>query len=81
MSGPPRLPRERVRQMWRARLAGATMEEAAVEVGVSKATAERWIAESGGMIPDLDEPAGRQLSLAEREEIAQSVFEKINSSV
>jgi IS30 family transposase len=56
--------------MWRARLAGATLEEAAVEVGVSRATVERWIAESGGMIPDLDEPAGRQLSLAEREEIA-----------
>jgi IS30 family transposase len=56
--------------MWRARLTGATLEEAAVGVGVSKTTAERWIAESGGMIPDLDEPTGRQLSLAEREEIA-----------
>jgi IS30 family transposase len=53
MSGPPRLPRERVRQMWRARLAGATLEEAAAEIGVSKATVERWIAESGGMIPTI----------------------------
>jgi IS30 family transposase len=38
---------------------------------VSKATAERWVAEPGGMIPDLAEPSGRYPSLAEREEIAE----------
>jgi IS30 family transposase len=65
------MPRERVRAFWKARLAGATIEEAAVEVGVSPSGGRYWIAESGGMIPDLAEPAGRQLSLAEREEIAE----------
>jgi transposase, IS30 family len=67
-----RMPRERVRAFWKARLAGATIEQAAAEVGVSETGARGWIAESGGMIPsDLAEPAGRHLSLAEREEIAE----------
>jgi transposase, IS30 family len=66
------MPRERVRAFWKARLAGATIEQAAAEVGVSETGARGWIAESGGMIPsDLAEPAGRHLSLAEREEIAE----------
>ena len=55
---------------WRARIAGATVAEAAAETGVSLSCGLKWIAESGGMIPDLEEPAGRYLSLAEREEIA-----------
>lgn len=39
--------------------------------GVSDTTGDRWVAESGGMIPgDLGERSARQLSLAEREEIA-----------
>ncbi|MGE3288458.1 MAG: IS30 family transposase, partial [Pseudonocardia sp.] len=68
-----RLPRERVRAFWRGRLGGRTIEEAARLVGVSQTGAERWIAESGGMIPaDVDHlPGGRFLSLAEREEIAE----------
>ncbi|MFB9745647.1 IS30 family transposase, partial [Pseudonocardia sulfidoxydans] len=68
--GPPRVPRERVRRFWKARLAGATIEQAATEVGVSASAGRRWVVESGGMIPCLDEPGGRYLSLAEREEIA-----------
>jgi len=70
MIGPPRVPRERVRQFWKARLAGATIEQAATAVGVSASAGRRWVVESGGMIPCLDEPGGRYLSLAEREEIA-----------
>jgi IS30 family transposase len=71
VSGPLRLPRERVRAFWKARLAGATIGQAAAEAGVSWRGAKTWVAESGGMIPDLAEPSGRQLSLAEREEIAE----------
>jgi IS30 family transposase len=46
------------------------MAEAAALAGVSESGAAKWVAESGGMIPDLGEPSGRYLSLAEREEIA-----------
>jgi transposase len=70
VAGPPRVPRERVRVFWRARIAGASMADAAAVAGVSESGAVRWVAESGGVIPDLDEPSGRYLSLAEREEIA-----------
>lgn len=59
-----------MRQFWRARLAGSTIEHAAATVGVSASAAQAWITESGGMIPDLTEPDGRYLSLAEREDIA-----------
>ena len=70
VAGPPRLPRERVKQFWKARLAGATIEQAAARVGVSASAGQGWIADSGGMIPCLTQPSGRYLSLAEREEIA-----------
>jgi IS30 family transposase len=50
---------------------GATIEQAAASVGVSKTGARGWVAESGGVIPDLAEPSGRYLSLVEREEIAE----------
>ena len=70
MIGPPRVPRERVRRFWKARLDGATIEQAATEAGVSASAGRRWVVESGGMIPDLTQPSGRHLSLAEREEIA-----------
>jgi len=46
------------------------MAEAAAVAGVSESGAGGWVAESGGVIPDLDEPLGRYLSLAEREEIS-----------
>src|ERR1700712_1374134 len=70
MAGPPRLPRERVRVFWRARVAGASVAQAAAAAGVSETCGRTWVVESGGMIPDLDERSGRYLSLAEREEIA-----------
>ncbi len=71
MAGSRRFPRERVRAFWRARLAGVSVADAAALVGVSETRARSWIAESGGMIPDLAEPSGWHLSLAEREEIAE----------
>jgi IS30 family transposase len=70
MAGPPRLPRERVRVFWRARVAGASVAQAAVAAGVSETCGRTWVVESGGMIADLGEPSGRYLSMAEREEIA-----------
>jgi transposase, IS30 family len=71
MSGGVRLPRERVRVFWRARIAGASMADAAAAAGVSVSGAANWVAESGGVIPDLEEPCGRYLCLAERETIAE----------
>lgn len=48
-----------------------TTAQAAVAVGVSWPVATRWFRHAGGMPPiSLDEPTGRYLSLAEREEIA-----------
>jgi integrase len=41
--------------------------------GVSETTGRNWAAQAGGVIPDRDEPSGRQLSLAERAEIAVGV--------
>jgi IS30 family transposase len=71
MASPPRLPRDRVRVFWRARLEGLTYEEAVARAGVSPNAGRRWVAETGGMIPgDLGGGSGRYLSLAEREEIA-----------
>src|SRR3954453_3488794 len=67
----PRMPRERVRGFWRARLGGDTIEEAAAEAGVSPTGGRYWIAESGGVIPDLAEPSGAHLALVEREGIAE----------
>ena len=73
VAGRPRLPRERVRVFWRARLAGMTFEDAAAVAGVSASGAGQWVHEAGGMAPDLAEPSGRYLSLSEREEIAIGV--------
>jgi transposase, IS30 family len=70
VAGADRLPAERVRTFWRARIAGASLEPAAAAAGVSASGAHRWVIRSGGMIPDLAEPSGRYLSLAEREELA-----------
>ena len=70
VSGGVRLPRERVRRFWRARIGGATLAQASSMVGVSESGGRGWVVESGGMIPDLSEPSGRYLSLQEREEIA-----------
>jgi IS30 family transposase len=70
VAGPARVSRERVRVFWRARLAGVSHEGACAAAGVSARAGRAWIAESGGMVPDLGEPSGRYLSVHEREEIA-----------
>lgn len=61
--------RARVREFWRARLEGLDHRQACARVGVSDDAGWRWVRESGGMIPELAEPSGRYLSLAEREEL------------
>ena len=69
--GRPRVPRERERLFWRQVRRGLSYARAARVVGVAVNTAMRWVAEGGGMPSiGLDEPCGRYLSLAEREEIA-----------
>ena len=52
-------------------MSGVSTDPAAVAVGVSVACGQSWFSDSGGVAPlSLDEPSGRYLSLAEREEIA-----------
>ncbi|WP_441296310.1 IS30 family transposase [Amycolatopsis sp. CA-126428] len=59
------------RDFWRQIASGATTAEASENVGVSWPVGIRWFRHAGGMAPiSLDEPAGRYLSFAEREEIA-----------
>lgn len=59
------------REFWRLIATGVTTVEAALHVGVSWPVGARWFRHAGGMPPiSLDEPAGRYLSFAEREEIA-----------
>jgi IS30 family transposase len=59
------------REFWRLIARGITTVEAALEVGVSWPVGARWFRHAGGMPPiSLDEPSGRYLSFAEREEIA-----------
>ena len=69
--GRPEPSRAVQRAFWRLIAAGATTEDAAVEVGVSTPVATRWFRHAGGMSPIcLSEPTGRYLCFAEREEIA-----------
>jgi IS30 family transposase len=59
------------RAFWRLIAQGLTSEDAGAEVGVSTPVATRWFRHAGGMTPiSLNEPTGRCLSFAEREEIA-----------
>ncbi len=69
--GAPTHRREVEREFWRRIATGVTSEAAAAAVDVSQAVGSRWFRRGGGMPPmDLNEPAGRYLSFAEREEIA-----------
>ena len=73
MRSPGRPPVSRVacRDFWRLVAEGFSSEQAAQAVGVSAAVGARWFRQGGGMAPmSLAEPAGRYLSLDEREEIA-----------
>jgi IS30 family transposase len=69
--GRPEPSRAVQREFWRLIASGVTTVEAAGEVGVSWPVGSRWFRHAGGMPPlSLDEPTGRYLSFAEREEIA-----------
>ena len=69
--GRPEPSRAVQRQFWRLIATGITSAEAAVNVGVSVPVGMRWFRHAGGMPPlSLEEPSGRYLSFAEREEIA-----------
>jgi transposase-like protein len=63
--------REHKQRFWIEIAAGASSEDAAVTVGMAPAVGSRWVREAGGM-PDVEfnEPTGRHLRFAEREEIA-----------
>ena len=69
--GRPEPSRAVQRAFWRRIASGVTTAEAAAAVGVSWPVGSRWFRHAGGMPPiSLDEPTGRYLSFAEREEIA-----------
>ena len=69
--GRPEPSRAVQREFWRLIAAGITTVQAAEGVGVSAPVGIRWFRHAGGVTPlSLDEPTGRYLSLAEREEIA-----------
>lgn len=71
MRGRPEVSRVVQRAFWRLIGAGVSTRGAACRVGVSATTGELWFRQAGGVSPsDLDEPCGRYLSFAEREEIA-----------
>ena len=72
---PPVWHRENLCRFWRGIAAGLSSEEAAVEAGVSAPVGTRWFRSSGGMppthlSPSATLPKSRNLSFAEREEIA-----------
>jgi IS30 family transposase len=59
------------RAFWRLIAEGLSTEKASAGVGVSWPVGFRWFRHAGGIVPiSLDEPTGRYLSFAEREEIA-----------
>ena len=69
--GRPEPSRAVQREFWRLIASGITTVQAAEGVGVSAPVGIRWFRHAGGMAPlKLDEPSGRYLSFAEREEIA-----------
>lgn len=69
--GRPEPSRAVQRDFWRRIASGVTTLQATEAVGVSWPVGTRWFRHAGGMPPiSLDEPTGRYLSFAEREEIA-----------
>ena len=73
--GRPPVPLEVQREFWRAVAVGLSVVDAGLACGVSRATAQRLFARSGGVMPSLGRPRkppseGGRLGLAEREEIA-----------
>ncbi len=72
--------RVKERVFWRAVVwQGASTAAAARSAGVNGSTARRWFRDCGGVAPvDLDELAGRYLSLSEREEIAIGLAQQLS---
>jgi len=69
--GRPEPSRAVQREFWRLIASGVTTVKASEGVGVPWPVGARWFRHAGGMPPlSLDEPTGRYLSFAEREEIA-----------
>lgn len=69
--GRPEPSREVLREFWCLIATGITTVDASQAVGVSTPVGVRWFRHAGGMAPlSLDEPTGRYLSFAEREDIA-----------
>lgn len=69
--GRPEPSRAVQRDFWQRIGSGVTTVEASESVGVSWPVRCRWFRHAGGMPPiSLDEPTGRYLSFAEREEMA-----------
>ena len=69
--GRPEPSRAVQREFWRLIASGIATVQAAEGVGVSAPVGIRWFRHAGGMTPlSLEEPTGRYLSFAEREEIA-----------
>ncbi len=69
--GAPGHPRSKERDFWEQISTGKLPREAADAVGVGQPAGQRWFRHAGGMTPySWPAPAGRYLSLAEREEIA-----------
>src|SRR5689334_18066693 len=67
------------RAFWRAIRDGQSTVAAAEQAGVAIRRGQRWFRECGGVAPvELTEPAGRYLSLAEREEIAIGLAERLS---
>ena len=67
------------RAFWRGVAQGLSTVAAAQHAGVSGQVGRRWFGECGGVSPvQLAEPAGRYLSLADREEIALGLVQKLS---
>src|SRR3954453_23490515 len=72
---PPVARQEHRRRFWAFIAAGWSSEDAAMKVGVSQPVGFRWFRQAGGMAPShlspsSEPPSGRNLSFAEREEVA-----------
>jgi transposase, IS30 family len=77
--GRPRMSLKTRRVFWRLIAEGASTDAAADGAGVSHEIARRWFVEAGGMSPmKLDEPSGRYLGHAEREEISRGLAERVS---
>jgi transposase, IS30 family len=69
--GRPKVPAEVRCRFWERVRQGASVPEAAAEVGVSRRTGNGWFREAGGVVPRIvEQPTGFRLTLQEREEIA-----------